>query len=501
MNTLVTWVGRTDLLAARGEVEGIGPIAQAIKTDRFDSVVLLNNFGQSEIDNYLIWIEESTDAEIVVMDFSLSSPTAYAEIFRAARSALDTLIDEKGRNTELTFHLSPGTPAMSAIWLILAQMGYRASLIESSVQQGVTDVEIPFDLAAEFIPGRIAAADSALEDLSASLPPAESEFRDIVHRGALMRRIVGRAEKVAKRSIPVLIEGESGTGKELFARAIHAASPRAGNPFVAVNCGAIASELAESEFFGHKKGAFSGAISDRAGHFREADGGTLFLDEIGELPLAIQVKLLRVLQEGEVVPVGGSKSVSVNIRVIAATNRNLINEITAGRFREDLFYRIAVAVLKIPPLRERAGDLTAIMDSAVIGINYRLNTEPGWIDKKISVNARKIVLRHAWPGNVRELINTLTRAMVWAEAESVTAQDMKDAIMEAPSSAAKTDDIMQLDVNEGVDLQELITRLAQHYISDALEATGGNKTKAAGLVGLGSYQTLTNWMQKYNLEK
>jgi transcriptional regulator with PAS, ATPase and Fis domain len=184
-----------------------------------------------------------------------------------------------------------------------------------------------------------------------------------------MDRLIQRARRVAIRNVSVLIEGESGTGKELLARAIHRASPRKDRPFIAVNCGAIPAELVESELFGHEKGAFTGATQQRTGHFEAADGGTLFLDELGELPGPAQVKLLRTLQEGEVVRLGSSKPTKVDVRIIAATNRTLTEEIASGRFREDLFYRLAVAVLKLPPLRERSGDLGVLIDHLLAQVN------------------------------------------------------------------------------------------------------------------------------------
>ncbi len=177
-----------------------------------------------------------------------------------------------------------------------------------------------------------------------------------------MARLLTRARHVAARAVPVLVEGETGTGKELLARAIHAASPRRGRPFIAVNCGAIPSELVESSLFGHAKGAFTGAIAERPGVFEAAHSGTLFLDELGELPLAAQVKLLRTFQEGEVTRVGETAARKVDVRIIAATHRDLLAEVTAGRFREDLFFRLAVAVLRLPPLRDRKGDLGLLID-------------------------------------------------------------------------------------------------------------------------------------------
>ena len=194
------------------------------------------------------------------------------------------------------------------------------------------------------------------------MPDEAPEFNDIIHRSEVMQRVILKARRIAPRSIPVLIEGESGTGKELFARAIHDASPRKEKPFVAINCGAIPAELVESELFGHEKGAFTGANTARAGHFEAAHQGTIFLDEIGELPKGMQVKLLRTVQEGEVKRIGATQARKVDIRIIAATNRNLIDEVAAGNFREDLFYRLAVAVIKLPPLRERAGDVSLLID-------------------------------------------------------------------------------------------------------------------------------------------
>ena len=193
-----------------------------------------------------------------------------------------------------------------------------------------------------------------------------------------MAHLVERAQRVALRNVPVLLEGESGTGKELFARAIHRDSPRRDQPFIPVNCGAIPQALVESELFGHEKGTFTGANAQRKGHFESANGGTIFLDEIGELPKDMQVRLLRVLQEGEVVRLGASKPINVDVRIVAATNRTLIEEVGEGRFREDLFYRIAVAYLKLPPLRDRPGDLGLLIDHLIDQINRESEEQPGY---------------------------------------------------------------------------------------------------------------------------
>ena len=221
---------------------------------------------------------------------------------------------------------------------------------------------------------------------------AQTKARVIPH--PVMQRVVARARRVALRSIPVLIEGESGTGKELLARAIHQASPRHDRPMITVNCGAIAPELIEAELFGHEKGAFTGASSARKGVFEAADTGTLFLDEIGELPKPAQVRFLRALQEGEVTRVGATAPIRVDVRLLAATNRGLIQEVTDGRFREDLFYRLAVAVIPLPALRDRDGDAALLLDRLLDQVNRESAGEPGYEPKKISVGARKLLLEH-----------------------------------------------------------------------------------------------------------
>jgi transcriptional regulator with PAS, ATPase and Fis domain len=299
---------------------------------------------------------------------------------------------------------------MAAVWIILAKTRFPAELIESSLQHGVRTASVPFDIAADVLPDLLARPDRELERLAAGLPPVAPEFSAIVHRSPIMQRVVARARRVAPRSIPVLIEGESGTGKELLARAIHRASPRRDRPLVTVNCGAIAPDLVESELFGHEKRAFTGAGAQRRGYFEAAHTGTLFLDEIGELPKPAQVKLLRALQEGEVTHVGATAPARVDLRILAATNRTLAAEVAAGRFREDLFYRLAVAVIDLPPLREREGKAGLLLDRLLDQVNRESQTEPGYEPKVLSVAARKLLIDHPWPGNVREMLNTLRRS-------------------------------------------------------------------------------------------
>jgi DNA-binding NtrC family response regulator len=257
---------------------------------------------------------------------------------------------------------------------------------------------------------------------------------DIVTRSEAMRPVLRAAEKAAASAIPVLIEGESGVGKELIARAIHGSGARRAKPFVAVNCGAIPDNLVESILFGHEKGAFTGATEKHAGKFVEADGGTLFLDEVGELPLAAQVKLLRAIQEGEVEPVGARKSVKVDVRIVSATNRNLIADVKDGRFREDLFYRLHVFPISVPSLGERAEDVPELARHFLA----RFAAEEGKRIRAIAPEARALLRAYRWPGNVRQLENAVFRAVVLAEGEALGVPDFPQiaaALSNQPAAA------------------------------------------------------------------
>ncbi|ATP20665.1 MULTISPECIES: sigma-54-dependent transcriptional regulator [Sphingobium] len=244
-------------------------------------------------------------------------------------------------------------------------------------------------------------------------------FEDVVGAAPQFRTALAIAAKAARARVPVLIEGESGVGKDVVARAIHAASPRHKQAMVTVNCGAIPANLVESELFGHERGAFTGAFDRHVGKFLSADMGTIFLDEVSEMPLDAQVKLLRVLQDGEVQPIGARRPVHVDVRVIAATNKKLSDEIEAGRFREDLYYRLNVVQLTVPPLRERMGDIPALCRHLLA----RIATQPGLRGLGLTDDALALLMQHDWPGNVRQLQNALFRAAVLCEGDALTPHD------------------------------------------------------------------------------
>jgi DNA-binding NtrC family response regulator len=259
---------------------------------------------------------------------------------------------------------------------------------------------------------------SALEGELARIKHSRSGtlgFADIITKSANMHAVLRMAEKAATSTIPVLISGESGVGKELIARAVHGSGERRAKPFIAVNCGAMPENLVESILFGHEKGSFTGATERHTGKFVEASGGTLFLDEVGELPLAAQVKLLRAIQEGEVEPVGARKPVKVDVRLISATNRDLIADVKTGRFREDLFYRLHVFPMTVPPLRERATDIPALARHFLA----RFAAEEGKRIRLVTPEALRVLTTFHWPGNIRQLENAVFRAVVLAEADTV----------------------------------------------------------------------------------
>ena len=499
LKVLITWIGLSDLRAPEEEqVRGAGPVAQALMARDFDHVLLLTDYEGEPMSRYRHWLDNRCRrTDLHVLPEKLTGPTEFGEIYGAAVRACEMALVDIGHSSSLTFHLSPGTPAMAAIWIILAKTRFPAELIESSKQHGVRTASVPFDISADFLPDLLRRPDEELERLNAGLPSEAPEFGEILHRSRAMKRVVLRARRVAPRSVPVLIEGETGTGKELLARAIHRTSPRRDKRFVAVNCGAIPPELVESELFGHEKGSFTGAAARRAGHFLEASGGSLFLDEVGELPRPAQVKLLRALQDGEVLPVGSSRSRKVDVRMIAATNRSLLSEVAAGAFREDLFHRLAVAVLRLPPLRDRRDDLGLLIDHFLAIVNREGREEPGFVEKDLSTGARNLLLAHPWPGNVRELQNTLRRAAIWTPEATLKMEDIRDSLL--PLSEIEKDTVLGKPLGDGLDLPGILAAVARHYLHRALEEAHGNKTRAAQLVGLPNYQTLTNWTKRYGV--
>ncbi|MDB5037990.1 MAG: sigma-54-dependent transcriptional response regulator, partial [Bacteriovoracaceae bacterium] len=318
----------------------------------------------------------------------------------------------------------------------------------------------------------------------------ETSFANIIARSPRMIEIFDTIRKIAEFKTTVLITGESGSGKELIARAIHFNSPRANKPFVAINCSAIPETLLESELFGYVKGAFTGANKDKKGLFEEAQGGTLFLDEVGDLPLSLQVKLLRAIQEEEIRRVGAGTTIKIDARIITATLKNLSEEIKKGGFREDLYYRLNVLPIHLPPLRERKEDIPLLVDTFI----KRFNKEMSKNVQKISSECLHQLTDYSWPGNVRELENTIERAMVLENSNDLSPENLPDAVRNLEINPA-----IRAAANE-FSIKKMMVIMEQELIKKALDKTGGNRTWAAKLLEI-SHRALLYKIKRYGLER
>ena len=324
-------------------------------------------------------------------------------------------------------------------------------------------------------------------DAGSELPEIGVSARKMLGESAAVQKVRTMIERLARGQAPVYIAGESGTGKELAARLIHELGPRADKPFVPVNCGAIPESLMESEFFGHKKGSFTGAITDKEGLFKAADGGTLFLDEVGDLPLSMQVKLLRAIQEKSVRPVGAQSEIKVDVRILSATHRNLHDLVAQGKFRQDLYYRLNVIELMIPPLRERVEDIPLLAEALCRKLSDNMGMKP----PRLTVDAAEALQRYAFAGNVRELENILERALTLCNGTEITAQDLQ------LQTSADNDEEAAMGGKESLD--DYLERIERATIEKALAQTQQNKTAAAKLLGI-SFRALRYKLEKLGIE-
>jgi len=314
----------------------------------------------------------------------------------------------------------------------------------------------------------------------------KDEFKEIIGKSEEIQKVFNLVDKVADTDSTILICGESGTGKELIAKAIHYRSSRANKPFVSINCSALPENLLESELFGHVKGSFTGAIRDKDGLFKVASGGTFFLDEVGETSPAIQVKLLRVLQEREIIPVGGTKPIKVDVRLIAATNADLEKAVKEERFRADLYYRLNVIPINIPPLRDRRDDIPLLVDHFL-----KLASEKMGRGKGITKQAMDLLINYDWPGNVRELENIIERAVILEEGDEITVDSLPDKIKNHINSSKKI--VMQ---KAKMTLEEL----EKEYLISVLEETNWQKKKASSILGINA-STLYRKIQRYGIKR
>jgi len=385
---------------------------------------------------------------------------------------------------------SPGTQVV-----MMTAHGTTETAIEAMKEGAYDYLTKPFKNAAVTVVCAKAAEKAALvrENFQLKRQIAEQgHFEDIVGRSATMKRVFEMIARVARTRTTILVCGESGTGKELVARAIHARSAVAAGPFVAVNCGAIPAELLESELFGHVKGAFTGAGRDRPGLFQAAEGGTLFLDEIGELPLGMQVKLLRVLQEKRIRRVGEAREMDVDCRIVAATNRDLRQMVESNTFREDLFYRLNVIQLDLPPLRERKEDIGPLIQHFV----HKYSTDHGKVFLGLTEEAARILFNYPFPGNIRELENIIERMVTLESGEWLSKDVLPYHMMQEQSFNQLADD---LEIPEdGLDLEGMVERLERNLLMKALERSGGVRKRAAELLGI-SFRSIRYRLDKYGI--
>jgi len=394
-------------------------------------------------------------------------------------SGLDLLRDAKAQNPSI------------AVIMITAHTSTKSAV--EALKLGAFDyIAKPFDIDEMKIIVRNAVERKELEDENIHLRSALEEkftFANIIGRSARMQEIFSIVQRIAKTMSTVLISGESGTGKELIARAIHYNSGRRGK-FVSINCGALPETLLESELFGHERGAFTGAIREKRGLFHEADRGTIFLDEIGETSTAMQIKLLRVLQDRIVRRVGSNVETQVDVRVIAATNRDLAESIRSGSFREDLFYRINVIPIALPPLRQRREDIPLLVDHFIA--KYSKNM--GVPQRRISADAMRALDRYHWAGNVRELENVIERMIALESSEVLTTKSLPDQVLIGGSIPEMTFELPA----EGMALEHHLESIAKIFMLKALERSGGVQTQAAELLRM-SFRSFRYYAKKYDL--
>lgn len=369
---------------------------------------------------------------------------------------------------------------MSATWLLLGTSIFKATLIQSSKQKGVEIVTVPYETSLKN------KQDDVIFNIGNNI--LLDEFKE---NKESMQKVNNFVHLFAPRNIPVMIQGETGSGKEVLARQIHQYSQRKQQRFIAINCGAINENLIDSELFGHKKGAFTGANDNRKGHFENAPLGTLFLDEIGELPLSSQVKLLRVLQEKEVVPVGESKPIKIDVRIICATHRDLLKMVQNGEFREDLYYRLAVGIIEIPALRDRdRNEIIQISQNLITKINNKFSGD-GFISKKLGSCAIDFICSQHWSGNVRELQNTLLRSCIYYPTAELLKEKHLTSVMVNIYQKNNKNSIIIIEIP--TDAPKRIKDIKKIYAETALKMTNNRKNKAGDLLKISS-QVLDNWL-------
>ncbi len=489
----LSWLGDHDLKSIDAGKPG-GPVYALYSSafgKSFDIIQLLCNYPRERAENYLRLTGMDKDSRVQVLVADLPDPTDYRRITETVTKVASDVSSGNPEGVEWHFHTSPGTSQMAAVWVLLGMTRYNATLYQSwqdpvTKEQKVKVAEVPFSIEAEFLPEKVRLTDKKMLDHWMEIP----EFQAVIHASESMKALLTDTYKAAVRDVPVLILGETGTGKELFAKAIHAASARRAKPFEILNCAALPETLVEGMLFGWSKGAFTGASTENEGVFLKANGGMLFLDEVGDLTPAVQVKLLRAVETGEFNRVGDGKPLKADVRIIAATNRDLVAMMREEKYREDLFYRLSVAVIKLPPLRDRESDAVKLAEHFLRQVNADFSAQESavqYVPRKFSAAARSFIRNYGWPGNVRELYYTVKRVCLWADGETVTPDDLQKAVVGA-SAPGETE--IPFDDLHPVDLEDKLRQIRVRSIEKAMKLSGGVKKTAADMLGYENYQTM-----------
>jgi transcriptional regulator with AAA-type ATPase domain len=481
MNILLTFTGFHDPYSVGlvGQEEQPGPILSLARAYTFDRIILFStpNTENNTAGTQLALQNGKSSPAVEIRHIPLADPTEYFGILNGLREHFGEI---RGRAEKANYFISvtSGTPQMHACWLMLAASGeipahilnVRPNRFVSKDRPLIAEVDLtsPEFPSVRFNFGRVETLDDPPPDIDTVI----SQLEIVGDHPKIMASIESGA-MLAQSNVPILIMGETGTGKELFAKFIHLLSERAKESFIPLNCGAIPKELVETILFGHKKGAFTGAVNEHVGKFVQADGGTLFLDELGELPAVAQTKLLRVLQDGVVEPLGAKKSQKVNVRIIAATNQNLKKAIQRGQFREDLYYRLNVGEITLPPLRERKTDIPKIALHVLDRVNTGLKKP-----KRLSPEALARLQGHDWPGNVRDLKNVIERSLLMARKDVLNADDL---LISEPSDDGDPLSLLP-EPHEGFSLEEFLSGARKQLMLRALEMTRNNQSEAARLL-------------------
>lgn len=459
-----------------------GPILTLVREKKYDQVILFSTpkTVENTIQTAQCLTERFSGIKVNVRELLLEDPTDYFVILQGLRHHYSEIAQENP-HSHYFIAVASGTPQMHACWLLLvASREIPATLLNVRPRRFAT-YERPLISEVDIQSSAFPSITPRKEIITRLDEEVKTAFADVIVKEGLIGRhrtffsAIDTAVSLAPSDVPVLILGESGTGKELLARLIHRLSDRNDKPFIPVNCAAVPKQLAESFLFGHKKGAFTGALRDQIGKFDAADGGTLFLDELTELDYEIQAKMLRVLQDGFVEPLGSCKGHTVSVRIITATNKDVGTAISEGKFRDDLYYRLNVGEVGLPSLQERRSDIPLLSLHFLQEINQRLKNP-----KSFSPEALAFLQGQDWPGNIRELRNTIQRAVLISRGSIISSEDLK------PSSKGIRGNILDLlpEPYPGFTVDKMLSDIRKHYFNSALEKAKGNQSEAARLLGV-----------------